>query len=58
MQPIHSIPKNLVYSGSKENVRMTMIAGKVLYEKGEFFVGEKPETIYAQCDRIVRAITA
>jgi len=58
MQPVHSIPKNLVYSGSKENVRMTMIAGKVLYEKGEFFVGEKPETIYAQCGRIVREITA
>ena len=57
MQPVHSIPKNLVYSGSKENVRLTMIAGKILYEKGEFFIGEKPGTIYAQCDRIVRTIT-
>ena len=32
MQPIINIPKNLVYSGSKDCVRMTMIAGKVLYE--------------------------
>ncbi len=54
MQPVHSVVKNLVYSGSKENVRLTMVAGKVLYEKGAFFVGETPEYIYAQCDRIIR----
>ena len=28
MQPIHDIPRNLVYSGSKSNVIMTMINGK------------------------------
>lgn len=47
MQPILNIPKNIVYSGSKENVKLTMIAGKVLYENGEFFIGEDPEKIYA-----------
>ena len=36
MQPINNILKNLVYSGSKENVKMTMINGKILYENGEF----------------------
>ena len=49
MQPIHNIPKNLVYSGSKENVKLTMVAGKVLYEGGKFFVGEDDRTIYAKC---------
>ena len=54
MQPIHNIPKNLVYSGSKSNVIMTMINGKIPYRNGEFNIGENPETIYAKCDKIVK----
>lgn len=54
MQPIHNIPKNLVYSGSKSNVLMTMINGKILYRNGEFNVGEYPEYIYKKCDKIVQ----
>lgn len=54
MQPIHNIPQNLVYSGSKSNVLMTMIHGKILYRNGEFNVGENPEQIYQKCDRIVK----
>ncbi|MBR5248578.1 MAG: amidohydrolase [Lachnospiraceae bacterium] len=54
MQPIHNIPKNLVYSGSKSNVCMTMIGGKILYQNGEFYVGESPERIYAECNQIVK----
>ena len=30
MQPINNPMKNLVYSGSKQNVKMTMINGKIL----------------------------
>ncbi len=56
MQPLHNIPKNLVYSGSKANVAMTMIDGKVLYRKGTFFVGEEPERIYENCQAIVRRL--
>ena len=56
MQPIHNIPKNLVYSGSKANVCMTMINGRILYRKGEFNIGESPEKIYAQCDKIVKRL--
>ena len=57
MQPVHNIPKNLVYSGSKSNVCMTMINGKILYRNGEYNVGESVEDIYAKCDRIVRRLT-
>ena len=56
MQPIHNIPKNLVYSGSKSNVLMTMINGRILYRNGEFNTGESVETIYARCDKIVKRI--
>ena len=32
MQPINNITKNLVYSGSKINVILTMINGNILYQ--------------------------
>ncbi len=54
MQPIHNIPKNLVYSGSKSNVLMTMVGGKILYRNGEFNIGESPESIYRRCRQIVQ----
>lgn len=54
MQPIHNIPKNLVYSGSKSNVCMTMINGRILYRDGEFDLGESIESIYEQCNQIVK----
>lgn len=36
MQPINNILKNIIYSGSKDIVKMTMVNGKILYENGEF----------------------
>ena len=48
MQPPHNIAKNLVYSGSKSNIRLTMVNGKILYENGEFFLGEDTETVYSR----------
>ncbi len=54
MQPLNNIEKNIVYSGSKQNVILTMVAGKVLYENGEFFIGDDPERIYAEANRIIR----
>ncbi len=51
MQPLHNIPRNVVYAGSKENVRLTMVAGRVLYENGEFFIGEEPEKIYERANQ-------
>lgn len=56
MRPIHHLQKNLVYSGSKQNVKMTMVAGRVLYEKGEFFIGCDPEAVYARAEEICHRI--
>ena len=58
MRPEHNIVKNLVYSGNPGNVRMTMIAGKVLYENGAFFVGEDIETVYREAERHTRELMA
>ncbi|MFA7032717.1 MAG: amidohydrolase family protein, partial [Bacilli bacterium] len=56
MQPLNNIINNIVYSGSKENVIMTMINGKILYEKGRFFVGEPVENIYKKCQEVTDRI--
>lgn len=53
MQPINNIPKNLVYSGSKQNVKMTMIRGKILYENGQFTKEYDVEEIYRKANEIV-----
>lgn len=56
MQPVHNIQKNLVYSGSKSNVCMTMVNGRILYRGGEFHVGLGAEDVYAECEKIVKRI--
>ncbi len=53
MQPINNIEKNIVYSGSKQNVKMTMVDGKILYEDGEFFIGTPAEEVYAKANEII-----
>ena len=56
MQPINNIPKNLVYSGSKQNVKMTMIQGKILYENGQFTKAYDVEEIYRKANEIVTSL--
>lgn len=53
MQPINNIIKNLVYSGSKENVCMTMVNGKILYENGRYHIGCEKEEIYERANDII-----
>ena len=53
MQPVCHIKKNIVYSGSKQNVLLTMVGGKVLYERGNFHIGEDPEAIYQKAARLI-----
>ena len=56
MQPENNIGKNIVYAGSKENVRLTMVDGVVRYEDGEFFVGESVGRIYEKARTFIRKI--
>lgn len=60
MHPFHDFARNLVYSGNPSNVKMTMVAGKILYEDGVYHIGVKPSELYAQveriADRIIRSV--
>ncbi len=58
MQPEHNLVKNLVYSGSKQNVLLTMVAGRILYENGQFFTGEDPEQIYEEVKKDLQVLQA
>ena len=53
MQPENNLVKNLVYSGSKQNVKLTMVNGKVLYEDGTFLIGFDPAEIYTKANEII-----
>ena len=55
MQPVNNLGKNIVYSGSKQNVKLTMCAGRVLYEDGKFVTADAQEiykNVQARAERI------
>ena len=56
MQPINNLKKNIVYSGSKENIKMTMINGRILYEDGRFADHIHVEEIYQKANEITQRI--
>lgn len=56
MQPLNNIAKNLVYSGSKQNVRLTMIHGRILYENGQFAAPIDAEKIYHKANEIAEEL--
>lgn len=53
MQPENNLVKNLVYSGSKQNVKLTMVNGRVLYENQSFSIGFDLAEIYARANAII-----
>lgn len=56
MQPLNNITKNIVYSGSKENVKLTMINGEIKYEDGQFYIGVSSEEVYRHANEIITSM--
>ena len=56
MQPLNNIAKNIVYSGSKDIVKMTMINGKILYQDHKFFVDEDIDELYRKAQEITNRL--
>lgn len=57
MQPPNDTVKNLVYAGGKQNVLLTMVDGRILYEEGAFYIGQPAEDIYERAEAIITRIT-
>ena len=53
MQPENNPVKNLVYSGSKQNVKLTMVNGRILYEDGAFSIGVESSEVYRKANEII-----
>lgn len=58
MQPENNLVKNIVYSGSKQNVLMTMINGEIRYERQKFYIGAEPEEVYRKANEIIGRMKA
>ena len=56
MQPLNNIAKNIVYSGSKDIVKMTMINGKILYYDHKFLIDENVDEIYKKAQEITNRL--
>ncbi len=56
MQPLNNISKNIVYSGSKMNVKMTMIDGVIRYEDGRYHIGQEPKEIYTYVQELAERL--
>lgn len=56
MQPENDIVKNLVFACGGGNVLMTAVNGRILYEKGEYFIGEDIGAVYGKAKDICKRI--
>lgn len=57
LQPLHHIPESLVLSGGQQNVKLTMCAGKILYENGTFCNGLQLAEVSAECEKRIDRLT-
>lgn len=55
MQPVNSFLTNLVYSGSPDSVKMTMINGKIVYENGQYLTIDSEEVI-SKCNSLINEL--
>ncbi|NLC17393.1 MAG: amidohydrolase [Clostridiales bacterium] len=56
MQPVNNIINNVVYSSASKNIILTMVKGKILYEKGEFNIGISADEIYKYCNKAIKRL--
>ena len=56
MQPINNIEKNIVYAGSRDIIKMTMINGRILYYNHRFAKHIHEKTIYSKAQKITNRL--
>lgn len=52
MQPINDIVSNIVFSGSKDIIKMTIVRGEILYRENKYYVSDDIEKIYKKCQKL------
>ncbi len=56
MRPLSDIKKSLVYAADTSAVLLTAAKGKILYENGEYHIGEPIETIYRNVEKCIKRL--
>ncbi len=54
MQPENTFINNLVYACGKQNVKLTMVDGKIRYMDGKYYIGEDESFIYKKCNELLK----
>ena len=57
MQPDNNLFNNLVYAAKSSDVLMTMANGKILYENGNYYIGEKFDKIISNAKNSIKRLT-
>jgi len=55
-QPQNDLISHLVYSAMSSDVAMTMVAGKILYENGSYYIGNSLKEIYENCNISIKTL--
>ena len=58
MMPSAGIRKSLVYSAGTVNVLMTVAGGKIVYDRGKYYIGEKLDKIFDECNARIKRLQA
>ena len=56
MRPLNNLKKHLVFSADTSNVLMTIAGGNIVYENGNYNVGESVEDIYANAEKCIKRL--
>lgn len=56
MQPINNVVSNLVYSGNKSLIKLTMSNGKILYMNGKYYLKDEPNDIFKYANLITQRL--
>lgn len=56
MRPLTDIKKSLVYAADTSAVSMTVAGGRIVYENGEYYIGEKIDDIYKNAEKCVKRL--
>ena len=54
--PSDNVINNIVYNGKQDDVKLTMINGKILYENGRYYLNEDVDKINQKAEEISRRI--
>lgn len=54
--PKNNLTDNFIYNVMSSDIKMTMCRGKILYNNGNYYIGEDIEKIYSECEKRIKRL--